>query len=508
MNQSHLPTFSSSAIESHIHRIKNLSKYFLYFNDDIILGKPIYLDDFYTKSRGFRIYLSWPVPNCASGCPLNWLNDGFCDKACNSSRCLWDGGDCLNNTIPTNTQANNSDISQKSNVHPFYCASNCLTNWLGDSSCDQVCNNTNCAFDMADCGVDNFQQFYQIMIEMEKYEYHYPSDASIIYLNFTKLNDYRYDGRSFPIKIIDASYNVSFIHSAVLNERHQILALMFEQNKIKTDLNLNITGSFRKKIFNFNIFIHLGSVATKSLINYTSSPSSFNLSLVINEEKLRYSKIIEEKKHRIYAKHYSTVSCDNDYKDISDEIKMKFHKINNQLGVDSDQKKFYSKVKNLYHQLICDMNLNLEKMREKLSDYFQDEFVRFRSRKLMDAYADSLIYVNHLYNKKFGIEVRKVPAHMAHFMDRDIMFRLHDRFQNEFEKTSSHKIRNSFDMQLAFSYYYFLMSETKDVAFEKIIANYDIDHSRFVFYEFFSLSLNIYFYFYYITNQNPFTIIM
>nr|XP_027198644.1 N-acetylglucosamine-1-phosphotransferase subunits alpha/beta-like [Dermatophagoides pteronyssinus] len=483
VNQSHLPTFSSSAIESHIHRIKNLSKYFLYFNDDIILGKSIFLDDFFTKSRGFRIYLSWPVPNCASGCPLNWLNDGFCDKACNSSRCLWDGGDCLNNTtMQTQTQqSNNNEINQKSNVRPFYCATNCITNWLGDSSCDQVCNNTDCAFDMADCGVDNFQQFYQIIIEIDKYEYYYPSNASIIYLNFTKLNDYRYDSRSFPIKIIDISYNVSFIHSAVLNEHYRILTLMFEQNIVKGDLNLNLTASFRKKIFNFNIFIHCDVMITKTLINYTSSsPSFFNLSLMINEEKLRYSNILEERKRRRYSKHHSTISCGNDLQDISDEISWKFHKIDNHQGFDYEQKKFYSKVKSLYHQLICDANSNLNEMKEKLSEYFQknsDEFVRFRSRKLLDAYADSLIYVNHIYNKEFGIEVRKVPAHMAHFMDRDIMFRLHDRFGDEFEKTSSHKIRNSFDMQLAFAYYYFLMSETKDVSFEQIITSYDIDHS-------------------------------
>ncbi|OTF76611.1 hypothetical protein BLA29_004924, partial [Euroglyphus maynei] len=400
VNQTHLPTFSSSAIESHIHRIENLSKYFLYFNDDIILAKPIYLDDFYTKSRGFRIYLSWPVPNCASGCPLNWLNDGSCDKACNSSRCLWDGGDCLNNTIPsTQTQLmNNIESNQKSNVRPFYCASNCVNNWLGDSFCDQACNNTNCAFDMADCGVDNFQQFYQIIIEFDKYQYHYPhNNSSIIYLNFTKLNDYRHDGRPFPIKIIDASYNVSFIYSAVLSVRHQILILMFEPNnvKVKGDLNLTLTATFRKKIFNFNIFIHLGRrMTTETLIN------SFNLSLVINEEKLRYSKIIDKS-----IKHYPTVSlCGNNFQDVSDEIKAKFHKINNQQGLDYDQKRFYSEVKNLYHQLICDNNLKLEKMKEKLSGYFQkNEFnIRFRSRKLMDAYADSLIYVNHLYNKEFG----------------------------------------------------------------------------------------------------------
>lgn len=42
-----------------------------------------------------QVYLTWPVPNCAEGCPGSWIKDGYCDKACNNSACDWDGGDCL-----------------------------------------------------------------------------------------------------------------------------------------------------------------------------------------------------------------------------------------------------------------------------------------------------------------------------------------------------------------------------------------------------------------------------
>jgi hypothetical protein len=42
----HLPTFNSCAIESHLHRIHGLSEFFLYFNDDMFLGRPISRDDF------------------------------------------------------------------------------------------------------------------------------------------------------------------------------------------------------------------------------------------------------------------------------------------------------------------------------------------------------------------------------------------------------------------------------------------------------------------------------
>lgn len=47
---SHLPTFSSPAIESHLHEIPGLSKFFLYFNDDTMLGNYVTPDDFYSTA--------------------------------------------------------------------------------------------------------------------------------------------------------------------------------------------------------------------------------------------------------------------------------------------------------------------------------------------------------------------------------------------------------------------------------------------------------------------------
>jgi UDP-N-acetylglucosamine-lysosomal-enzyme len=60
-NKSHLPTFSSPAIESHLFRINRLSNMFLYFNDDFLLTAPISTQDFFTIKNGHKIRLSWDI---------------------------------------------------------------------------------------------------------------------------------------------------------------------------------------------------------------------------------------------------------------------------------------------------------------------------------------------------------------------------------------------------------------------------------------------------------------
>lgn len=105
-------------------------------------------------------------------------------------------------------------------------------------------------------------------------------------------------------------------------------------------------------------------------------------------------------------------------------------------------------------------------------------------RHLMDTFGDSLRHVNKLFNKRYGHKPRKVPAHIPHMINKNIMEQLQERYgpslchslstwlffsphryPGEFELTSSHKLRSSDDMQFAFSYFYFMMSE-------KLIANY------------------------------------
>lgn len=99
------------------------------------------------------------------------------------------------------------------------------------------------------------------------------------------------------------------------------------------------------------------------------------------------------------------------------------------------------------------------------------------SSRRLDTYAESLLYVNRIYNAAYGFERRRVPAHMPHLLDKWIVAQMQEKFDGEFKKTSSHRIRNSEDMQFAFSYFYYLVSEKRRASVGEIFDTFDTDKS-------------------------------
>jgi len=142
LNKSHLPVFSSPAIEANIHRIPGLSKQFIYFNDDVFLGSKTHPEDFVSLLGIPKFYLSWEVPKCAPGCSDSWIGDGYCDKACNVTACDFDYPDCINSTLGISNTNNNNRPTVA------FCARGCPHSWLGDKVCDLKCKSEECGWDL------------------------------------------------------------------------------------------------------------------------------------------------------------------------------------------------------------------------------------------------------------------------------------------------------------------------------------------------------------------------
>ena len=142
-NTSVLPTFSSSSIEMNLHRIPGLSEFFIYFNDDVFLGRPVYPYDFYTIEKGQTMYFSWDIPNCAEKCLYENLGDGYCDEDCFNPQCGFDFGDCKNREYVPKKETKGIfngffsiekpvQLSRKKGPSKERCNEGCPFLWIGD----------------------------------------------------------------------------------------------------------------------------------------------------------------------------------------------------------------------------------------------------------------------------------------------------------------------------------------------------------------------------------------
>ncbi|MGW7411409.1 stealth conserved region 3 domain-containing protein [Streptomyces sp. NPDC054863] len=80
-----LPTFNSHAIESQLHRIEGLSEHFLYFNDDVFLGRPVTPRSFFDSNGQAHFFRS---PTAVPPSPLSPDDEGYFAAAKNNRTLL------------------------------------------------------------------------------------------------------------------------------------------------------------------------------------------------------------------------------------------------------------------------------------------------------------------------------------------------------------------------------------------------------------------------------------
>ncbi|XP_038612406.1 N-acetylglucosamine-1-phosphotransferase subunits alpha/beta isoform X1 [Tachyglossus aculeatus] len=305
-NLSHLPTFSSPAIESHIHRIEGLSRKFIYLNDDVMFGKDVWPDDFYSHSKGQKVYLTWPVPNCAEGCPGSWIKDGYCDKACNNSACDWDGGDCIGNNGGSRYGAGGGGTGGVGNGQPWqfgvgitgvsYCNQGCANSWLADKFCDQACNVLSCGFDAGDCGQDHFDELYKMTLHQNQTHYVIPKGEYLPYFSFAEIAK----------KGIEGAYDDNPIirHASIAN-KWKTIHLIMNSGMNSTLLHFNITfQSKNDEEFKMHLTVEADTREEPKPNTTTQKPDAVlvNPTTSLPEAEILFEDIPEEKRFPKYKK--------------------------------------------------------------------------------------------------------------------------------------------------------------------------------------------------------------
>ncbi|KAM4746784.1 N-acetylglucosamine-1-phosphotransferase subunits alpha/beta [Rhinophrynus dorsalis] len=313
LNTSHLPTFSSPAIESHIHRIPGLSQKFIYMNDDVMFGTNVWPDDFYSHSKGQKVYLTWPVPNCAEGCPGSWIKDGYCDKACNNSACDWDGGDCLGNTaagrfapaIGGGSLLNGQPWQPGIGISGVsYCNQGCANSWLADKFCDQACNVLGCGFDAGDCGQEHFEEMYKLKLLLNQTHYVIPKGECLAYFSFADVAKRADDGVYSDNPIIR--------HASIANKWKTVHLIMYPGMNA-TVIHFNITFLDQKdKEFKMQILIDVDTSEEQKRNTSTSVSSKKDVvaTTPTPEAEVLFEDIPEENRFPKLKKHPPVLETD------------------------------------------------------------------------------------------------------------------------------------------------------------------------------------------------------
>ncbi|XP_068416690.1 N-acetylglucosamine-1-phosphotransferase subunits alpha/beta isoform X2 [Eschrichtius robustus] len=306
-NLSHLPTFSSPAIESHIHRIEGLSQKFIYLNDDVMFGKDVWPDDFYSHSKGQKVYLTWPVPNCAEGCPGSWIKDGYCDKACNNSACDWDGGDCSGNSGAGRYAGGGGGTGGIGVGQPWhfgggisgvsYCNQGCANSWLADKFCDQACNVLSCGFDAGDCGQDRFHELYKVTLLPNQTHYVIPKGECLPYFSFAEIAKRGVEGAYSDNPIIR--------HASIAN-KWKTIHLLMHSGMNATTIHFNLTfQSTNDEEFRIQIAVEVDTreEPKRNSTTQKSYQSLVSPSALLPEVEILFEDIPEEKRFPKVKRH-------------------------------------------------------------------------------------------------------------------------------------------------------------------------------------------------------------
>lgn len=550
-NKSHLPTFSSPAIESHLHRIPGLSQKFIYMNDDVMFGKDVWPDDFYTYSDGFKVYLTWPVPSCNEGCPSSWIKDGYCDKACNTSECEWDGGDCHGNAQHGAGQWGGGAAGWYTDPDE-HCNKGCANSWLADRYCDSTCNIQPCGYDVGDCGTKNYNTLVGFNLEKNVQHYDVPKGEFVVYFNLTTITTDKGTIESAEYQKSNAVRAVAVANkfrviTMVFNKGHETnlhfhlkghcanVSEKFEYNfTVKVDTRqenkttnvtvvehkVNKTSNITEKEIELPVVYDVPDELVKikpKKVNQTVLPQNINMTAVDLPDflQIQYDAMVKQKEEGeltekgfkiqqmiLWLKYQEHLK--NPQNNDSVILKAGSRKLQSYVEIPIIEMDHYGNMQEVVrginsYQTVEEIlqsggkytneghfpwekhnvfgQLLETKKKEMVKKQYADE-IHIPRRRLLDTFGDSLRHVNKIYNREFGYTARKVPGHMPHFIDKLVMEELHSRFPEEWDATSSHKVRSSDDMQFAFSYYYFLMGVTRNITAEEIFDQMDTDKSR------------------------------
>ncbi|XP_077702182.1 N-acetylglucosamine-1-phosphotransferase subunits alpha/beta isoform X5 [Canis aureus] len=294
--------YSLRSIERHAPWVRNI---FIVTNGQI--PSWLNLDNPRVTIVTHQVYLTWPVPNCAEGCPGSWVKDGYCDKACNNSACDWDGGDCSGNGGGNRYAAGGGGTGSIGIGQPWqfggglnsvsYCNQGCANSWLADKFCDQACNVLSCGFDAGDCGQDHFHELYKVTLLPNQTHYVIPKGECLPYFSFAEIAKRGIEGAYSDNPIIR--------HASIAN-KWKTIHLIMHSGMNATTIHFNLTfQNTNDEEFKIQITVEVDT-REEPKVNSTTQKSYQNLvspTSLLPEAEILFEDVPEEKRFPKFKRH-------------------------------------------------------------------------------------------------------------------------------------------------------------------------------------------------------------
>ncbi len=376
-----------------------------------------------------------------------------------------DGGDCLGKDIQMGFGALEDESKRDMDeMDEDQCSEGCLDPWLADGFCDDGCNVSECGYDLGDCGEAKYDRIHKMAA---------PDDTSrpqtVFNASMPKgVNVAFWDLEVFAESVDELALlpvtDFSFVRAASFSQHARFLTVILRRTP-EAFFNLTLQGRDRSK---------------GNAVILTISIKCDTLEHVPVRESVEYpEQVLPESVENIRASDIDMDLSDVDVSKINMTADTEAHLKILQEQLDSDvitSKGFNYKKTAL---LLPYVRRHLTKGGQ-LKDLLKAEEHNPSTavhRKLMDAYGDSMLFVNELYTHQYGFSNRLAIPHMPHLVDGAVFRDLRAKFPSQWEATSSHQIRQSDDMQFSFSYFHFLINEMETFDIRRVFLEYDTDVS-------------------------------
>ena len=332
---------------------------------------------------------------------------------------------------------NGNEEEQQWNSNEFAsCASGCSVQWLGDGTCDLACNSQICGFDAGDCP-DFAEQI---------------TNASMITKRLLKPGD--------MVKTLQGGTDDEEIGTILMktdmdfSEKWPYTAIILDPSKVfgkERHLSIECHQSLALKC------LQLPNSDVMVLIQPPNKPSkdAAILNITIQGFSLRKDSVGPvqiEASVKLWPKNATFDKS---------KLKSAFGGQGREFSEDGGFIPFHG---NEFNEDMYGSDTNFNQTRP------EDEAE-------LDIFGKSIRFVDSLLNEAYGTveDSRSVIAHMPHLIDKRVVQLIEEKWPDEMTETSAHRFRNERDMQFAFTYFYYLMNEARDVSFMELWVQLDTD---------------------------------